>query len=185
MTFTKQSILCCLIVVSIIFIYGCRKEASKPEDSASVTDNIEATAPTISVYEAEGQVRNNKIDLSEKLFTKLFWNDPVFKDFQDTGKTLKEYEKQLVGEAKGKGIDEENLIKSLSVAKTLKGENTAMYPVVIETAKYNGTDCFIFILTWEYLKSVNESDIVKPLGHIYITAIEAATQQVLMEDGCM
>jgi hypothetical protein len=184
MSFFKRFIAPALIVVFIMLMCGCGTElgAIQPGSRVPITGMSEQSDDI--QYEAEGQVRNNRIEASSKNTVNLFWNDPVFKGFKDTGKLYGEYEQQLLNEAKAIGIDTAKLTKALDTAMALKDCKTLIYPVVIETGKYNNRDCFILVFTWEFKDMVKGQKTVKPLGHIFIAAIEADSQEVIASESC-
>jgi hypothetical protein len=142
----------------------------------------------VSTYlqKGEGQIRNNQIDV-DKESCRLFWDDPTFKSFKDTGKSPEEYETWFVNSAKDKGIDETKLRKSIKKANEIEfwsGDKITRYPVIVETAKYNNRDSFVLVFTWEISEIIQQSKNVGPLGHILITIIDANSQKVTVEEHC-
>jgi hypothetical protein len=142
----------------------------------------------VSTYlqKGKGQIRNNQIDIGKES-CRLFWDDPAFNNFKDTGKSLEEYETWFVNSAKDKGIDETKLRKSLEKAKEISfwsGDKITRYPVIVETAKYNNRDSFVLVFTWEISEVIQQPKNVGPLGHILIAIIGANSQKIIVEEHC-
>lgn len=180
--YRKTLVLLLLIAINFIGCKGMHDSnviTTKPEN----TNQIPGTSQVVNLVAKEDQVRNNKLIIDTESIHK-FWGDPVFMNFKDTGKSPADYEKSLIEEAEDKGINSAKLLAALKTAKSLKADYITMYPVIIDTAKYNDKDSFIFIFTWEITKLAKESKTVKPLGHTFIVAIEADSKKVIAQVSC-
>ncbi|MBC8062384.1 MAG: hypothetical protein H7Y18_17185 [Clostridiaceae bacterium] len=178
----KKIIMQGLIFAILITTYGCKVINTK-EVGKNQKVNIVQSISTV-VEKKDDQVRNNKLKITEKSII-TFWDDPVFKDFKDTGKGYKEYEKWLIERATEKGINKTKLLASLRIANTLKGDKVTMFPVIIETTNFNNKESFVIVFTWELTSAIKEEKTVKSLGHIFIVAIEADSKNVIAQEGCM
>jgi hypothetical protein len=145
------------------------------------------TIKPVENYQQKGdeQFRNNAIVISRES-NQLFTDDPVFKEFKDTGKSPVEYEQWFVDSAAEKGIDSVKLQKSLDKAKGYRFwiDGITRYPVIIETAKYKNRDSFVIVFTWELSDVAANRKTVGPLGHIFIVSIDANSQEVISELHC-
>jgi len=170
-----------LMVAVIVTAFGCRA-SNLNEVKNNKTGNTVDTSSNVGVNNQE-QVRNNKLKYSEKTIGR-FWKDSVFENFKDTGKNYEEYEQWLIKEAKGKDINDTKLIDCLKTAKKLHGDKDTLFPIIIDTANYNGKESFIFVFTWENTDMIKEVKTVAPLGHIFIVAIEADSKKIIAKESC-
>jgi len=198
----------CLISVLAVILSGCSTYTYDIEDyerflgdnqtEPKHTEPIETIASTEKATEKEtvkprteyppysgtGQVRNNKIDVYDGDIVYVFWEDATYREFENTGLLYDDYIKGLLDTAESMGIDRELLSRNIE-NKRYKGENKISYPVVIETGEYEGKECFIIVYTWEMAGLARNKDgIVKPLGHIYVYALEAESGEVIGFESC-
>jgi hypothetical protein len=128
----------------------------------------------------EGEIRDGSL-------MHIFDKEDEFKNFKDTGKTEKEYNKIFLKTAVEKGLDSTKLEKAIKKANELK-KNVYMYPVIAEKVNCKGKESYAIVFTWEFKFAETQKEdskkTVGPLGHIFVVIIEPNSQEILANESC-